>query len=189
MGETNSTKSRSEELIDEIREIVKNLQAMIATRIETETIKTKPARVDRALGPTVKFTVEELFDVPELKQRKPAVEILVPQDTETAPVAEPKQPEPQILEAAATPTVVQVVESKNGNQEETLFTMCDCYVAKEQDVVLRTAMDYWSMLFHQKQLHLLIMSGESDCRVRDTQSWSLRTSSEWRRGVMIRDYG
>ncbi|CAA7025074.1 unnamed protein product [Microthlaspi erraticum] len=51
-----------------IQEIHAKLDSMLG---KWEPQKGKPARVDRALGPTIKFIVEELFDVPELKQPKP----------------------------------------------------------------------------------------------------------------------
>ncbi|CAA7053231.1 unnamed protein product [Microthlaspi erraticum] len=90
-----------------LMELIQEMHAKMDSMFRKwEPQKGKPARVDQALGPTVKFTVEKLFDVPKLKQPKPTVEILVvstvvqvmesnknPEKTETSFVAEPKQPD------------------------------------------------------------------------------------------------
>ncbi|CAL9233362.1 unnamed protein product [Arabidopsis halleri] len=186
------------------------MEAIMGIHATLNRINSSLDKANKAMDPTKSTLVAELHEEKVTKQQvtsetetsKGNLSLLVllepemPNHTVVLEVAETKQPEPQTVEAGMTPTIVPVVESRFLVEAGALSTMCDWYVAKEKNVVLGATMDYHSTMTHQQMLLLLTMFFVSrvpqfllSCGCLDTMSWSLRTSSESKGGVMIRDYG
>uniref|UniRef100_A0A1J3INW4 Uncharacterized protein n=1 Tax=Noccaea caerulescens TaxID=107243 RepID=A0A1J3INW4_NOCCA len=187
---------RLEKQIETLQETTANTAAATASNtaaLNSLTSASKHTKDRQTQGPTVKFTVEELFDVPELKQPKPAVEILMPQDTETAYVAEPTV-EILVLETVTSePDPLLLVIAKTEEPNHVRREVVETVASKSHVEVLEAGVSMSEPVEEEESPQAVTSKPPAAAMKKLLQScncsWSLRTSSEWRRGVMIQDYG